>query len=121
MTDPLKVLLVDDSDLVRTTLRRVLERAGHEARLAESLEEARAALAGWSPDCVVLDQRLPDGEGLAFADELRSQPNRRGVRIVLVSGDPLPDEGRAIDAFLLKPAGARAVLSAIEGTARDLT
>lgn len=111
------VLLVDDSDLVRTTLRRVLERAGHEARLADSLEEARAALMGWTPDCVVLDQRLPDGEGLAFADELRSQPEGRGVRIVLISGDPLPEEGRrVIDAFLLKPAGARAVLSAIEGT-----
>lgn len=118
MTASLKVLFVDDSELVRTTLRNVLRRAGHEVRLAGSLEEAQAALRGWNPDCVVLDQRLPDGEGLAFARDLRSQPERRGVRIVVISGDPLPDDGRSVvDGFLLKPAGVRAVLSVIEATA----
>lgn len=118
MNDPLKVLLVDDSELVRTTLRNVLHRAGHEVRVAGTLEEARSGLRGWSPDCVVLDQRLPDGEGLTFARELRSQPERRGVRIVVISGDPLPDDGRSVvDGFLLKPAGVRAVLSVIDATA----
>lgn len=112
-----RVLVVDDAELARTTLHAILRRAGHEVRVASTVEEARAAMQGWSPDCVVLDHRLPDGDGLALARELRDQPEVRALRIVVMSGDALPSGATAAaDAFLLKPAGAREVLSAVAGS-----
>lgn len=116
MTRPQRVLVVDDAELARTTMQSLLRRVGHEVRLAGSVAEARHALAEWAPDCVVLDRRLPDGDGLVLAGQLRTQPDLSGIRIVVMSGDPMPAEGCGVaDAFLLKPAGARAVLSAIAG------
>lgn len=111
-----RVLVVDDAELARTTLSAILRRAGHEVRVASTVKEARVAMQGWSPDCVVLDHRLPDGDGLALARELRDQPERRDVRIVVMSGDALSAEATAdADAFLLKPAGAREVVAAVAG------
>ena len=117
MSNPKRVLVVDDAELARVTLHRLLGRAGYEVRLAGSVDEARRAMAEWSPDCVVVDQRLPDGDGLVLAAELRGQRGGRCPRVVVVSGDPLPSDAVAdADAFLLKPAGARAILAAIAGT-----
>ena len=116
MSNPKRVLVVDDAELARVTLHRLLGRAGYEVRVAGSVEEARRAMAEWSPDCVVIDQRLPDGDGLLLAAALRDQRGRRGPRVVVMSGDPLPSDAVVdVDAFLLKPAGARAVLAAIAG------
>lgn len=117
MPDSQRILVVDDADLVRTTLLALLRRVGHEVRLASSVAEARRGMVGWIPDVVVLDHRLPDGDGIAFARELRDHPELAALRIVVMSGDPLPDVATSVpDIFLLKPAGARDVLAAVEGS-----
>lgn len=119
MTTAKRVLVVDDAELVRKTMRALLVRVGHEVRVASSVAEARRNLDGWWPDCVVLDHRLPDGDGLTLATELCAQAERRRtLRVIVMSGDVLPStDASPVDVFLLKPAGAREVLAAIEGSA----
>lgn len=117
MTTPIRVLVVDDAELARTTLRAILGRAGHDVRLAGSVGEAWRELETWGPDCVVLDHRLPDGDGAVLAQEIRHHPVHGDLRLVLMSGDPLPaDVVSVADVFLLKPARARDVLSAVSGS-----
>lgn len=106
------VLIVDDDDLAVRTLRAVLGRAGRDALAAGSVSAARELLAGWTPACVVLDRRLPDGDGLDLAAELRDRFGN-GLRIVVLSGDPIGDG--VADAVLLKPAGALQVIAAVTG------
>lgn len=65
----LEILVVDDDSVFRESVQRHL---GNEYSyvLAETLEAARNALALSTPDCILLDFRLPDGEGTAIIPDL---------------------------------------------------
>jgi DNA-binding response OmpR family regulator len=68
------VLVVEDEAVVAASLRDLLEREGYVVHLAPSLAEARIALARKAEpiDVVLLDWRLPDGEGIDLLREVRS-------------------------------------------------
>jgi len=81
------VLVVEDERAVRQGLERVLAGAGWEVRAAEDLAGARRALAQDGVGCVLLDVRLPDGDGLQFLEELRRDRPRLPVIIATAYGD----------------------------------
>jgi CheY-like chemotaxis protein len=111
---PWVVLVVEDEAPNRALLRAVLSRSSDETlRRAVVLEAGNLAAARrilgerWA-DLVLLDVRLPDGNGLDLAGELRSAPPARRPRVVILSASVLPIERDAalrsgIDAFLGKP------------------
>jgi two-component system KDP operon response regulator KdpE len=111
---PLRVLVVEDEPVNRALLRAVLKSAtserlgGAEVREAETLAAARAIVGAWRPDVVILDVRLPDGNGLDLAREL--PPHDSGVRpaVLVMSASVQPSDRDAArlsggDAFLGKP------------------
>ena len=109
------VLVVEDDDLAAMTTARVLTRGGHRVDRCASLAEATAAIDAARPDVVVLDRRLADGDGVAFAGELRRRLGADTPRLVLLSGDPLTSmEQQQVDVFLHKPADLRSLLDAVE-------
>ena len=57
-----RILVVDDEENIGRSLRLILEREGHEVALAHSVAEARAEVE--EPDLLLLDVRLPDGNGV---------------------------------------------------------
>lgn len=65
------VLLVEDNINIQNSNRRILEHSGLAVLTAETLREAREYLKKASPDVVVMDIMLPDGNGLEFLPELR--------------------------------------------------
>ncbi len=71
MSDQATVLVVDDERGVREGLVRAVESAGYRAVPATGVVEARAALAREPVDCVLLDVRLKDGDGIALLGEIR--------------------------------------------------
>jgi DNA-binding NarL/FixJ family response regulator len=77
------VLLVDDHDLIRQGLRRAFERAVDFSVVAEADSVARGleAFERELPDVVVVDVRLPDGNGLDLVRQMRS---RRADLAILV-------------------------------------
>ncbi len=64
--NPATVLVVDDEALIRLTLRERLREAGCHVLEAESVSAGLAALREGGADLVLLDYRLPDGDGLAL-------------------------------------------------------
>jgi len=62
------VLVVDDDELVLSTLASLLESRGHRFTCVQDIASATKALAAESYDAVLLDMYLPDGEGLAVLD-----------------------------------------------------
>ncbi|WNG48362.1 sigma-54-dependent Fis family transcriptional regulator [Archangium minus] len=98
------LLLVDDDRTFSSLAASVLTQEGFRVRTARSLHETRMALARESPDLIILDRRLPDGDGLSFLPELRAQVPGTVVLMVTAHGDI----ASAVEAI---KAGARDYLS----------
>lgn len=125
---PLRVLHVEDGQVTRALVRAIFARSSHprvrECVLlnAESLAEARAVIRSQPVDLVLLDVRLPDGDGLDLARELRDAPERR-IPVVVVSARILPAERLAAleaggDQFIAKPVDPRELVEAVAALAR---
>lgn len=65
------VLCVDDDDVVQILLREVVRLAGAGHCEARSARQAKAMLEAHRFDLVLLDRRLPDGDGLLLLDVIR--------------------------------------------------
>lgn len=79
-----KVLVVDDEELVRLTLRQMLESEGHEVLEARNGREAVAIQNETPADIVLTDIIMPEQEGIETIIQLRRQdPN---LRIIAISG-----------------------------------
>ena len=105
------ILYVEDEAPNRALLRAVVERAGDPRVRASTLLEApdlataRQVLASEQVDLVLLDVRLPDGNGLDLARDIRQGDDPR-PEVIVMSASVLPSER---DAAL--ETGARAFLS----------
>jgi two-component system KDP operon response regulator KdpE len=69
----LRVLVVEDDREIRALLQSSLSVEGFDVQTAVSLSEARALLQHKTPDLIVLDLGLPDGDGVQLVQELRRQ------------------------------------------------
>ena len=74
-SEPVRVFLLDDHELVRRGVREMLEADGDIVVVGEAATaaEALARVPAVRPQVAVLDVRLPDGDGITVCRELRSQ------------------------------------------------
>jgi CheY-like chemotaxis protein len=79
-----RVLIVDDSQLERVLLGRIIEQAGHECHFATGGLEALETYLRGGIDIVVTDLQMPDGGGLELIEALAAL--LPGVAIIAVSG-----------------------------------
>jgi len=86
---PLKLLIVDDSNLVRTSLCRLLRTIPGVACIAEagSLKQAMQRAREDVPDLVILDMRLPDGLGLEIIGSLKQLSPDLRVAVLSLHGN----------------------------------
>ncbi|HEY9858022.1 MAG TPA: PAS domain S-box protein [Candidatus Obscuribacterales bacterium] len=106
MEEILKILVVDDDDVDRMAVRRALKAAGLSLELLEvsSYSSAIALLQQQPFDCVLLDYRLPDGDGLTLVRTVREA----GIQTALIVLTGQGDEQIAVE---LMKAGASDYLS----------
>jgi DNA-binding NtrC family response regulator len=101
-----KILLIEDEDGSRFGFSRYLSKAGYAVREAVCLSEAREALLSQRFDAVLLDLKLPDGNGLDWIIELREHYSDIPIIVITAFGDiPVAVEAmrRGADNFLTKP------------------
>jgi PAS domain S-box-containing protein len=119
---PCRVLVIDDEQIVRTQLRRVLERHGYEVEEACDGRSGVEAQRQRPADALVIDITMPDIDGAEVVRQIRASGSR--AAIVLSSGyQAQPAAERlapgAFQVFLPKPYGMHELLHAIE-RAREL-
>jgi DNA-binding NtrC family response regulator len=83
----LATLLIDDDRAFSTVAAATLAREGFRVDTAHSLQQARRAVAVKGYELVVLDRRLPDGDGLDWLAELRAAQPRAVIVMVTAHGD----------------------------------
>lgn len=86
----LRVLVVDDDELVRNSTSGLLESWGCQTLAAGSLVEVRQLSTDVHFDLVVCDYRLPDGNGLELADCIDTHYEKKPA-FILISGDTSPE------------------------------
>jgi DNA-binding response OmpR family regulator len=115
MNTPPNILLVEDHENSRQSLKDCLEREGYRVETAENLQMARMQLA-IKPDLMVLDWMLPDGQGLDLLAELRRQGSPLPV-IFLTARADLVDKVLGLelgaDDYVTKPFEFRELLARI--------
>ncbi|PYQ17898.1 MAG: hypothetical protein DMF81_26535 [Acidobacteria bacterium] len=67
------VLIVDDERVFCMLAEEALTSEGFEVRTADTLRKARTEFNAATPDVLVLDRRLPDGDGIDFLKTVRAQ------------------------------------------------
>ena len=120
----MRIYLIDDDEALRNGLREVLERAGHEVRVAENGLSARRTLRDWPVDLVICDMLMPDAEGFEVLRTVRAgSPDARFVMISGASGELSGFLDRApllgADAVLQKPFAPQVLLTLIDAVCGD--
>jgi two-component system response regulator DevR len=120
---PLRLLIVDDHEVVRQGLVALLDRREGFQVVAEagSVAEAIEQAARVEPDLVIMDVRLPDGSGVEACREIRAE--HPATRVVMLTS--YPDEEAVLSAivagasgYLLKQVRARDLVSALDAVGR---
>jgi CheY-like chemotaxis protein len=89
------ILLVDDDEVSRHVVRKMIERAGHRVEEAGDGEAALAAMdAGLLPDCIVLDLMMPRVGGVDVLRRMRSDARWQEIPVLLMTS---LDDGPEVD------------------------
>jgi DNA-binding NtrC family response regulator len=101
----LRALVVDDDRYSLDMCSMLVEEHGFEVTTAASLGEARRQLAATRPNLVMLDLRLPDGDGLELVETLKEPP---GAHVILMTGHASVDSAvqalrKGATDYLVKP------------------
>ena len=95
----IRVLVVDDSALVRRLMAKLLaDEAEFETAFARNGVEALEALSSFEPDVVTLDVNMPDMDGLACLDRIMLQ---RPTPVVMVSSVTTEGAAQSVEALAL--------------------
>jgi two-component system response regulator AtoC len=115
------VLIVDDEELICRSLRMTLEQAGYVVAVALSGTDAVAQIAEEPPDCLVVDLRLGDMDGLELLKAARERVATLKAVVITAHGD-VDSAVRALRLgaydFIKKPFDVEEVLASVQNALR---
>ena len=123
MTQPPRILLVDDEPAIQRSVGLLLRARGYDVQIAGTGAEALAMLAAQPPDLVVLDLGLPDLEGTEVCRRIRTTSQ---VPIVVLSArgaeaDKVNALDLGADDYVTKPFGPDELLARIRVALRRVS
>ncbi len=117
----MRVLLVEDDELLGDAVRTSVRRQGHAVDWAMTCEVAEASLAAAVYDLVLLDLRLPDGKGIDILKTMRGRREATPV-IIMTAHDQVSDRIAGLNAgaddYLVKPVDLGELQARIQAVSR---
>ena len=119
----MKILIVDDTNTVRTLVQLYLLSAGWEFAEARDGAEGLAKARTMMPDVVITDVRMPVMDGFELCAAIRGDPALRHVPVLLLTmldDDASRERGRVVGAtaFLKKPVSPAQLKDAVQSATR---
>ena len=117
------ILVVDDDPAIREMIRLTLAHAGYVVQEAGNALDARQAIAGHTPDLVLLDWMLPGQSGFEFARALQRDSVHRKIPVIMLTArDQEEDKVAALEAgaddYVAKPFSVSELLARIKAVLR---
>jgi two-component system response regulator RegX3 len=118
-----RILVVEDDPKTSSLVCQVLQKEGHRARAASSLFAAKSQVRSFAPDVLIVDRRLPDGDGFDFCRELRGDPKTRSIPLLFLTSkgsttDKVVGLKLGADDYLTKPFHIEELLARVEALLR---
>jgi len=119
-----RILVVDDSDDLRTVFCRLLTRAGYDVLSAKTGEECLRLVEEQQPDLVLLDVVLPDMSGIDVCKQIKSGEQTGGPLVLSISGTRTSGSSQAesldggADGYITKPIDGQALLAHVNALLR---
>ncbi|MCR6702091.1 MAG: response regulator transcription factor [Dokdonella sp.] len=115
MSEPLRILIVEDNPALRESLASLLAFHGHRADFAADGRSGLALALADPPDVVVLDLGLPGLDGVRVCEALRARADRHVPVLMLTARHAIEDKLRGFQAgaddYLVKPFAGEELLA----------
>jgi DNA-binding NtrC family response regulator len=119
-----RVLVVDDEELIRTSLRKVLTSEGYEVQCEGTGRAGVEAMSNFRPHIAILDLKLPDASGFQVMGQLFERDSSLQVIVITAHGD-IQAAVTAMKAgasdFLKKPYDLEEIVLAVRSAARNVS
>lgn len=112
-----KILIVDDSDMIKKIVVGTLTRGGHQVVEASNGLEALEKINSTHCDLVITDLNMPKMDGLQLTRELRKVSLYKRMPIFILTTNPAEEEkalAAGANLYLKKPVSAEKLLSSID-------
>lgn len=114
-----KILIADDEPNIVLSLEFLMKREGYEVHVAENGDDALARVAEVMPDLVLLDVMLPRRSGYDVCQQIRANPDWRGVKVLMLTAkgrDTEMQKGLALgaDAYITKPFATKELVARVK-------
>ncbi|WP_246944011.1 response regulator transcription factor [Bacillus pinisoli] len=115
-----KILLAEDEEVLRMLVVDTLEDEGYQVEEASDGEEALQCISKNDYDLIILDYMMPVFTGLEVIEKVRSMPERKGVKIMMLSAkSQQSDQEKVKEAganyFMSKPFSPLELVAKVEG------
>ena len=119
------ILVVEDNPANLLLVKAVLRLAKMTVVEATTAAIARRVVQEAVPDLVLMDVRLPDGDGLQLTRELKASPATAGIPILVLTAHAMKGDGEAAaaagcDGFITKPIDTRTLADEVRRHLPDL-
>lgn len=121
-SENMKVLVVDDEQLILDFVRRFLRRKGFDVAVSPCGEDALKKLESFVPDVLILDIGMNGMDGYELARRVKAKPELADVPIVFLSGfDVDTDNARSFlsggSVYIRKPIRGEVLVEALQAVA----
>lgn len=116
---PRRILIVDDAQVDRSNLEKIVAGAGHQVLLADSGAQAIERARRDKPDLILMDVNMPGMDGFAATRQLKADDTTKGIPVVFVTSKNQKADmawGQMLGAkgYIAKPYSAEQILEQLK-------
>ena len=114
-----KILIADDEPNIVVSLEFLMKQKGYVVKVANTGEDALAAIGEFGPDLILLDVMMPHMSGYDLCQRVRENPAWQAIKIIMLSAkgrDIEVTKGMAVgaDAYVTKPFSTKDLIAKVQ-------
>lgn len=100
------IQIIEDDEAIRDVIEYILQQSDYEVTVASNAREFKVNLLHTLPDLILMDVRLPDGNGLQLCRKLKHSLETKNIPVIIMSAHANAEESSRdalADDFIAKP------------------
>jgi len=114
---PKLIQIIEDDEAIRDVIEYILQQSEFDVTVASNAKEFKINLFNTLPDLILMDVKLPDGNGIQLCRKLKQSLDTRHIPVIIMSANATAEESSKeayADDFISKPFDLNELLKRIE-------